>query len=338
VQAFAFTRADGSEAIEDGLTSQPIDRAALLAEVDADLEGGLERRPVDPAEALERVIRAARANVEQGVGPTPAGLAVLQLVLRAGEVPDADLLVDELLRLPLIDDDHDHDHDHDHGHGHDHRHGHGHGHGHHDADHRRNEALVDGFEAWLGRRGDRPEAVEHAAFVAHALGEYRLHEGDGDLLGWTEEELRTFMVEYAPHGLEVEADDIEATPAAVSAYLRYLGEAGEIDPDEARTLAEAVMDTAEDYVAAARRSQERGAGVLLQAMRREGVDLRDQAAVQRWLQAYNELPPEDRDRYWPDRPGAAAPPSPGTTAPSRRDRAAAKRKRKAARQSRRRNR
>ena len=329
VQAFAFTRADGSEAIEDGLTSQPLDRETLLAEVDESLEGGLRRQPVDPAEALERVTRAARSNVELGVGPTPAGIAVLQLVLRAGEVPDAYLLVEELLALPLMDDDdHDHDHDHDHGHGH----------GHHDEDHRRNEGLVEGFEAWLARRGDRPEAIEHAAFVAHALGEYRLHEVGGDLVGWRGDELRTFMTEYAPHGLEVEADDIEATPAAVAAYLRYLGETGEVDSDEARALADVAMDAAEDYVAAARRSQERGAGVLLQAMRREGVDLRDQAAVQRWLQAYNALPPEERDRYWPDRPGAAALPPSGAAPPSRRDRAAAKRKRKAARQSRRRNR
>jgi hypothetical protein len=198
--------------------------------------------------------------------------------------------------------------------------------------------LVDGFEAWLGRRGDRPEAVEHAAFVAHALGEYRLHEGDGDLLGWTEEELRTFMVEYARTGSRSRRTTSRPRPAAVSAYLRYLGEAGEIDPDEARTLAEAVMDTAEDYVAAARRSQERGAGVLLQAMRREGVDLRDQAAVQRWLQAYNELRRRTATATGPTGPELPRRRRPARRRPSRRDRAAAKRKRKAARQSRRRNR
>jgi hypothetical protein len=104
-----------------------------------------------------------------------------------------------------------------------------------------------------------------------------------------------FLADWLPGKVNLEADEVEALPGVLRAWLRFVGQKRSF---EARLVAEmlAAVDAYEaDFRDAMADSSRFGfAKSLGMQMQEDGVDLTDDAAVQAWVEAFNALPQEER--------------------------------------------
>jgi hypothetical protein len=153
------------------------------------------------------------------------------------------------------------------------------------------DAALDGFGQWTAATkqklsSDPETAVGEVETLLDLMRNYLDVEGPADLAAG---DLRELLLQIYPRKITAfDADDTEDTIPAVRDFLAYLAERGEIPESTARALERELDEVAPRFTEAMMDPANWGmAGSLVHAMAAEGVDLDDQAAVNRWIGRYN---------------------------------------------------
>jgi hypothetical protein len=153
------------------------------------------------------------------------------------------------------------------------------------------DAALDGFERWTATTkrklsADPETAVGEVETLLDLMRNYLEVEGPADLGAG---DLRELLLRIYPRKMTVfDADDTQDTIPAARDFLAYLAERGEIPEGTARALERELDEIAPRFTEAMMDPSNWGmAGSLVQAMAADGVDLDDQAAVDRWISRYN---------------------------------------------------
>jgi hypothetical protein len=153
------------------------------------------------------------------------------------------------------------------------------------------DAALDGFGQWTAAterklNADPETAVGEVETLLDLMRNYLDVEGPADLAAG---DLRELLLQIYPRKVTVfDADDTQGTIPAVRDFLAYLAERGEIPQSTARALERELDEVAPRFSEAMMDPANWGmAGSLVHAMAAEGVDLDDQAAVDRWIGSYN---------------------------------------------------
>src|SRR5690242_12646812 len=153
------------------------------------------------------------------------------------------------------------------------------------------DAALDGFKQWTAATkrklsADPETAVGEVETLLDLMRDYLDAEGPADLAAG---DLRELLLQIYPRKITVfDADDTENTIPAVRDFLAYLAERGEMPESTARALERELDEVAPRFADAMMDPANWGmAGSLVHAMAAEGVDLDDQAAVDRWIGRYN---------------------------------------------------
>src|SRR6266568_3915391 len=153
------------------------------------------------------------------------------------------------------------------------------------------DAALDGFERWTAATkrklsADPETAVGEVETLLDLMRNYLDVEGPADLGAG---DLRELLLRIYPRKMTVfDADDTQDTIPAVRDFLAYLAERGEIPEGTARALERELDEVAPRFTEAMMDPSNWGmAGSLVRAMAADGVDLDDQAAVDRWISRYN---------------------------------------------------
>ena len=143
-----------------------------------------------------------------------------------------------------------------------------------------------------------PQSDETLPIVDHCL-IARCELGDGDPQRWSPTVVELFMLDYLPRRVSLSAEEIEALPEVLTAWVRFaLTKRGL----EERFVGEAA-DAVQAFTAQFREAMADGdnfgpAKALMSALRADGVDPTDQQAVDAWLAAFNARSEEERDRLF----------------------------------------
>jgi hypothetical protein len=166
------------------------------------------------------------------------------------------------------------------------------------------DAALAGFEQWTATTKRKlncdPEvAVDELEPLLQLMRGYLEIDGPADL---GEGDLKELLLRIYPRKMTVfDAEDTEDTIPAVRDFLAYLTERGEMGEGTARALGRELDQIAPRFTDVVMDPSNWGmASTLLHEMAADGVDVDDQAAVDRWISAYNErlgLPDADEDEY-----------------------------------------
>ncbi len=166
------------------------------------------------------------------------------------------------------------------------------------------DSLLERFEDWL--RGDRQvpdgEAAEVASDVFVAL-DWKWNYAGGDLLRWRTADVAEFLLEWCPAKLSASPAESLPIPAALTAFLAFLGATGRLSPGSSplESLVEAAVALTEEFEAAMGDASRFGlAKSLFAAAAADGVDLGDPDELEEWIAEFNARPEEDRRRVIPD--------------------------------------
>lgn len=154
------------------------------------------------------------------------------------------------------------------------------------------------FEAWQRRApAGSPDADADGEWLATML-QLRLRGLDEDPALWDRDDLAALFLEVAPRELVLPGEEVRAGIAAVRAYLRHLDDEGRLD-DASEPVEELTgwLDHAGAAAVEAMDDRARwGPGkALLMAMRADGVDTSDPAAIRDWLEEFDARPREARE-------------------------------------------
>lgn len=285
VLGFTFEWPQTGGAIKDAfagvmLADQEIEQALL----DSARRLGVEPEEISLEDAVERVAAGARRCAELGLGPDREALPAVILLLRAGGRPDADQLLEPLVGLPALADALDEETVDD---------------GDVEPDEEALNAEIDrldaALDAWCAGRGLDEEWHGLVTYVGHTMADFRAWYADGDVTGWNAVDLGEYLLDFVPRKVGIEDGHVERFPEAVAEVFRFLAATGRLEAEAAEELGSAALAAADRFVAAARDPRNFGlAKAMTAAMLEDGVDLADQASIQRWIAAYNALPEEER--------------------------------------------
>jgi hypothetical protein len=153
------------------------------------------------------------------------------------------------------------------------------------------DAALDGFEQWAAATkqklsADPETVVGEVETLLDLMRNYLDVEGPADLGAG---DLRELLLRIYPRKMTVfDAGDTQDTIPAVRDFVAYLAERGEIPEGTARALERELDEVAPRFTEAMMDPSNWGmAGSLVQAMAADGVELDDQAAVDRWIGRYN---------------------------------------------------
>ena len=150
------------------------------------------------------------------------------------------------------------------------------------------DAALTGFERWTAttKRKLSADPVGEVETLLDLMRDYLDIDRPADL---GEGDLRELLLSIYPRKITVfDAADTEDTVPAVRDFLAYLAERGEIPQGTARALERELGEVAPRFTEAMMDPANWGmAGSLMHAMAANGVDLDDQAAVDRWISGYN---------------------------------------------------
>jgi len=150
------------------------------------------------------------------------------------------------------------------------------------------DAALAGFQRWTTttKRKLSADPVGEVETLLHLMRDYLDIEGPAEL---GEGDLRELLLRIYPRKITVfDAADTEGTIPAVRDFVAYLAERGEILQDTADALERELDGIAPRFTDAMMDPSNWGtAGSLVHAMAADGVDLNDQAAVDRWISGYN---------------------------------------------------
>jgi hypothetical protein len=178
------------------------------------------------------------------------------------------------------------------------------------------DAALDGFEQWAAATkqklsADPETVVGEVETLLDLMRNYLDVEGPADLGAG---DLRELLLRIYPRKMTVfDAGDTQDTIPAVRDFVAYLAERGEIPEGTARALERELDEVAPRFTEAMMDPSNWGmAGSLVQAMAADGVELDDQAAVDRWIGRYNaRLAGVGDDEACPTRWRPCGCPSPG---------------------------
>ena len=157
-------------------------------------------------------------------------------------------------------------------------------------------AFIDGFlgspfAAGLASGGDVDVEI-----VVDYLVDFRDSHGEGDLDRWSPIVVEIAMLDWLPRKASMSDEEVAALPGVLRALVRFTGgRKGLSDADINETIS-TIDSLEEQFLRAMGDTDSFGPGKrIAQAMQRDGVDLEDSAAVQRWIDAFNRRPIEARD-------------------------------------------
>jgi hypothetical protein len=166
------------------------------------------------------------------------------------------------------------------------------------------DAALAGFEQWTAttKRKLSADPVGEVEALLSLMRDYLDIEGPADL---GEGDLKELLLRIYPRKVTVfDPADIEDTIPAVRDFLAYLTERGELPEGAARALERELDQIAPRFTDVMMDPSNWGmAGSLMHAMAADGVDLDDQAAVDRWISGYNArlaLSDDDEEKYEDD--------------------------------------
>jgi hypothetical protein len=149
-------------------------------------------------------------------------------------------------------------------------------------------AALAGFERWTAttERKLSADPVREVETLLDLMRDYLDIDRPADL---GEGDLKELLLSIYPRKMTVfDAADTEDTVPAVRDFLAYLAERGEIPEGTARALERELDEIAPRFTDVMMDPSNWGmAGSLVHAMAADGVDLDDQAAVDRWISGYN---------------------------------------------------
>jgi hypothetical protein len=150
------------------------------------------------------------------------------------------------------------------------------------------DAALTGFERWTAttKRKLSADPVGELETLLALMRDYLDVEGPADLGAG---DLKELLLSIYPRKITVlDPAGIEDTVPAVRDFLAYLTESGEIPEGTARALERELDEIAPRFTEVMMDPSNWGmAGSLVHAMAADGVDLDDQAAVDRWISGYN---------------------------------------------------
>jgi hypothetical protein len=157
--------------------------------------------------------------------------------------------------------------------------------------------------------------VDDLEEIAWQLLDYRCDAADGRPLRWSPAAVEILLADWLPRKVVQDPGWFAQIPPALAAMVRFAGRRAGLEERFVAQTLEAVERYGPELVEAAADPEEWGpAKGLVMRMREEGVDLADEEAVQRWVDAYNaslgergppwaagddpfELDDEDADRW-----------------------------------------
>lgn len=298
-------------AIKDGFASGELRDDRLVQQfLHQAKKEGVEPRSVAPAEAVDRVVAAARRGAAAGFAPTPDGLTAAAVFLRAAGAEDPEPILQALADSPMLAEIVDELEA--------------------EARARATDALVDAAERWALDQGHDPDHAERVAWAAQLMGDFRAHYLGDDVYAWSRDDVDELLLDWIPRKISLEDDAIETLPGTVAEVLRFLGATGRLAERTAASLARRAEGLAGQFARAAHDPSSYGpAKAIGAAMLADGVDPTNEAAVQAWIAGFNARPEEERDAVL----GSSLPTPPAPARPKKPTKA-----RKSQRQARRRNR
>jgi hypothetical protein len=150
------------------------------------------------------------------------------------------------------------------------------------------DAALAGFQRWTAttKRKLSADPAGEVETLLDLMRDYLDVESPADL---GEGDLRELLLSVYPRKITVfDAADTAGTVPAVRDFLAYLAERGEVPEGKARALERELDEIAPRFTEEMMDPSNWGmAGSLVRAMAADGVDLDDQAAVDRWISGYN---------------------------------------------------
>jgi hypothetical protein len=157
----------------------------------------------------------------------------------------------------------------------------------------RGEVSAEQREAVFDAFGDSPEAAElepssELAFVVGSLIDFRCDHGDGEPLRWSPTQVELCLLDWFPRKVSADQDTLAQVPRVLRAFVRYAGRVQGLPAHLVEATLAAVGEFEKDYLEAIADPSRFGpAKAIAMAMRGDGVDFGDEAAVQAWIDAYN---------------------------------------------------
>src|SRR5580700_11982720 len=134
-------------------------------------------------------------------------------------------------------------------------------------------------------------------WVAGQILELRWQYFGGNLATWTADEVRRVLFDLYPANSTLSGRGPAEVIEGFAGFLRYLGDIGLAPLPTMERLADLVEANLEEFEAAmADESRWSASKRLLMAMKADGVDLMDEAAVGAWMEAFNASSFEERVR------------------------------------------
>src|SRR4029077_4773492 len=122
-----------------------------------------------------------------------------------------------------------------------------------------------------------------------------LRGGDGDPLRWSPLIVSAFMREWFPRKATADAETMDCLPEVVRRWVRWSGRGRGIESDLVEETVAAVDASEQAFLEACRdRARFMPAKAVATAMREDGVDVTDAAAVDAWFQALRLSSPRQR--------------------------------------------
>ncbi len=164
----------------------------------------------------------------------------------------------------------------------------------------------DEFEAASSDLVARFEATDAGAgleWVADQVLSFKWAYLDGDLGSWTNDDVRAILLDLYPGKVSLGPHGDAEVITGFAAFLRFLADAGLLEPSRAHRLARTVEASRADFAGAMADDNRYSMGKrLVAAMRADGIDPTDQTNVDAWIADFNERPLRERDQILGPRP------------------------------------
>ena len=168
------------------------------------------------------------------------------------------------------------------------------------------DSLLESYRSAIEGSDDAPDG-----FVASMMLEYKWAYGDGHLTEWRRADNEDLMLGFFPSKVTLDDEDLLRVAPEIADFLDFLARRELLSGDPLPHLQAAATELAPELVdAMTDPANQSGAKGLVDQMRAEGVELTDEADVQRWIDDFNARPFEERDELLggPDTRPAALPP------------------------------
>lgn len=137
---------------------------------------------------------------------------------------------------------------------------------------------------------------EHTEYLTRSLVDFKADYADGDMLRWSPTVVEICLLDWFPRKIMLEPDEVAALPDVVRCWVRFIGERRGTPSAGIEATVEAVGTFADEFANAMADDEYAGpAKAIAQAMAADGIDVTDQAAIERWIIDFNESPKGERD-------------------------------------------